>query len=384
MADDQTDQQSTDDSGSSDNNGVTLNPDQIMQLISQAYASTPPASPYRAAQPPPPLPQQPPAMQQAPPPPQMQPPKPQAPPQQPPTPQPQVNKVVRETSEEPGKQPPNVWQQIYAALQQQNPGASPKQLLYSMKLFKDAGAFDTYSKALEGKKTETTTTTKSGQQGANGKTVEEQLYASLLRQGMTPAQAAQVVQQQRGVSADQVGAKEKAKQEADLGVKKEAAQPKAEQAMYTLEENADDALSIVKTVKGQSGFWTTGLASSLTKSIPGTPAFDLRANIEKLQSRLGLDTLQEIKNSSPNGSALGRVTNYEMGILVKAKENLDQAQSESQFKAALDDLATKVKNSKKHVAEAYKETYGGGSSGGSNSDQGSAPAQSKSVNWNDL
>ncbi len=179
----------------------------------------------------------------------------------------------------------------------------------------------------------------------------------------------QLQQMQNRAKVEEAGAIETAKKTADLAAKKEAAQPKAESTMNRLVDNADDALKTIDDVSGKADAWTTGFVGSVARHVPGTDAYDLAANVERLQSRLGLDTLQEIKDSSPNGSALGRVTNYEMGILVKAKENLDQAQSPSQFKAALADLKTKVANSKKHVREAYDETYGDKASAASGLDK---------------
>ncbi len=156
------------------------------------------------------------------------------------------------------------------------------------------------------------------------------------------------------------GVIEQNKKQADADVKKQEAQPKAQAQLTSFLDNETDAQKTIDDVAKQSNAWTTGFMGGVGKHVPGTPAYDLAANVSRLQSRLGLDTLSELKNNSPNGSALGRVTNYEMGILVNAKANLDQAQSKSQFDAALQDLKVKIANSKKHVKEAYDETYGGG------------------------
>ncbi len=174
---------------------------------------------------------------------------------------------------------------------------------------------------------------------------------------------------------------EKNKKEADAQVKHQEAQPKAKAAVSSFVDNETDAQKTIDSVLKQSNDWTTGFAGGIGKHVPGTPAYDLAANVSRLQARLGLDTLQELKTNSPTGSALGRVTNYEMGILVNAKANLDQAQSKSQFEAALKDLKVKVENSKKHVQEAYAETYG--EEGSKNQMQDAAPAASKTVDFND-
>lgn len=262
-------------------------------------------------------------------------------------------------SQRPEMQPLSI-QSVAQSIYKNNPNISPEGFISALERFQPV--FDQQSKLQLAQLR--------AQHMGGGGGIENALYQDALKKGMTPEQAAEVASKYKRAGADEAGSVQKAKEEAKLGVKTEAAEPKARQTMERMSSNADDAKAAVDMALKQSSDWTTGFAGNVGKHIPGTPAFDLAANLDRLQSRLGLDTLQEIKDSSPTGSALGRVTNYEMGILVKAKENLDQAQSRPQFEAALKDLKIKLDNSKKHVKDAYEETY-------SNKKQASEPSTSQ-------
>jgi hypothetical protein len=233
-------------------------------------------------------------------------------------------------------------QDAWKTLTEQNPKATTQQKWATIQAMAKTGVFKT----------------KAAAEGLTG--VEGALYQDAIKRGMSPTAAAEEAAKYKRAGSAEVAATELAKKEADTKAKTEANQPKAKQTMERMTENADDMKNALAAIRKQSGAWTTGMFGKLFSALPGTEAYNLHANLERLTSRLGLDTLQEIKDSSPNGSALGRVTNYEMGLLVKAKENLDQAQSEDQFNAALDDLETKIANSKKHIQAAYEETYGKG------------------------
>lgn len=74
------------------------------------------------------------------------------------------------------------------------------------------------------------------------------------------------------------------------------------------------------------GKGTAGVGSYLS-IIPGTSAKELSTVLGTIKARLGFDQLQQMRNASPTGGALGQVSNRELASLEGALSSLDQALS---------------------------------------------------------
>lgn len=335
-----------------DDSDYTNQPNPVISQLIQALHSSSPSfqSPYQQTraysppqQPPMPRPQQQPAPQMQPQ--QMQ--RPQMAQQQPP--QPEVEKVTRETQQEGGEQ--NVWQKIYSALQDQNPGATPKQLLYSMKLFKDSGAFEIYGKQ-SGKTTETTTTSKSGGDWSKtGKTVDEQLYASLIKNGLQPTDAARIVQESRGTGVGTAGEKEAAKQKAitDAIAGKESASAigkarGAEEISYAKMQAGMPGIE--KAIKSLSN-----LANTANYTIPQELLADSRRQLGLSVSQGAIDAAQyeSVLNNIllPRLRSIfgARVTNFDVTAAAKMLGNpkLSPPEKQVQLQSFIDQAIENVK-----------------------------------------
>ena len=95
---------------------------------------------------------------------------------------------------------------------------------------------------------------------------------------------------------------------------------------------AELSITKLEKIKGQAGITTTGILGKFLGFVPGRKAFDLKANIETLKGRLGLDRLMAMKENSARGaSGLGQLSEKELDLLVAYVSNLDNAQSEEQF-----------------------------------------------------
>lgn len=115
---------------------------------------------------------------------------------------------------------------------------------------------------------------------------------------------------------------------------------------------------VTNEVRDQAGMMTTGFGGALTRSIPGTPAADLAANLETLQAAAGFEKLQEMRDNSPTGGALGSVTERELALLQATWGSLNQSQSQEQFKRNLDRFQEQVRDSWNRVDAAYERDYG--------------------------
>lgn len=122
--------------------------------------------------------------------------------------------------------------------------------------------------------------------------------------------------------------------EADVAAAEEQAAGQRNQQLIAADlvvEDIDHALNL-------AGDWTTGLLGAGVRLIPGTPAADLAATLNTIESNVAFDALQEMRNNSPTGGALGAVTERELELLSSTLGSLKQSQSEAQFRRNLERL----------------------------------------------
>lgn len=331
---------------------------QLIAALQSSHPTTPPQSPFQAAnpqptQPPPQAPQRPVSPQ-----PQMQP---------PPANQPQPGKVLDQASgayvspktaenvawtrtqgdklnqqdqaAEQNSQPQNQWQQIYAALKKQNPQAQPQQLLMSMKAYKESGAFYIYSK------------------NAVGKTVEEQVYNSLIKTGMSATDAADQVQKLRGISPEASGEKETAKNKADISAEAE----KQSQSVIGKARGTEE-VSYAKMQAGMPGLEKainslSNLASTANYTIPqnlladarrqaGLPVGQGAIDSAQYESVLNNILLPRLRSIFP-----GRVTNFDVQAAAKMLGNskLSPPEKQAQLRSFIDQATVNVESEGKTV-----------------------------------
>lgn len=109
---------------------------------------------------------------------------------------------------------------------------------------------------------------------------------------------------------------------------------KAEQRKQAAEASANNVLSAVSDAKNLVGVNTAGLGSSLA-SIPGTDARNLSSKLETIKANLGFDRLQQMRDMSPTGGALGAVAVQELTALQSTVASLDQGQSRAELTKSL-------------------------------------------------
>ena len=92
----------------------------------------------------------------------------------------------------------------------------------------------------------------------------------------------------------------------------------------------------------------TGFVGNLTSNIGGTPQYDLNALLDTVRANIGFAALQEMRNNSPTGGALGQVSEFENRLLQATQGNLALGQTEEQLRRNLG-----------RVREFYNEVLGG-------------------------
>ena len=94
-------------------------------------------------------------------------------------------------------------------------------------------------------------------------------------------------------------------------------------------------LGRIQSLISESKLPVTGAFGSLLKGLPGTNAYDVSALIQTVAGNIGFDRLQQMRDASPTGGALGAINTIELTTLQSVLGSLDQAQSQEQFEANL-------------------------------------------------
>lgn len=82
----------------------------------------------------------------------------------------------------------------------------------------------------------------------------------------------------------------------------------------------------------------TGPGAALTQGIPGFPAFNTKQLTDTIRANVGFDRLQQMREASPTGGALGAVSEFENRLLQATLGNLELSQDLPQLQRNLERL----------------------------------------------
>jgi hypothetical protein len=157
-----------------------------------------------------------------------------------------------------------------------------------------------------------------------------------------------------GAISEQEVAKAEGKREGEL----KTTRTKMETTLSAKDSQLELMNELIDEAKGQAGAWTTGFLGGTTQFIPGTPAHNLNNTLNTIRANVGFDKLQEMRDSSPTGGALGQVSEQENKLLQSVFGALEQSQTKDQFKKNLDRVKKQVRKSWDRVEKAYELDYG--------------------------
>lgn len=129
--------------------------------------------------------------------------------------------------------------------------------------------------------------------------------------------------------------------------------PKLERALRSYEIKDKSVNYFIDTAMKQAGPWTTGFVGNVGSFVAGTPAHDLSKTLTAIRANLGFETLQDMRDNSPTGGALGQVTEMELELLQSAWGSVLQSQSEEQLKSNL----AHVKQIKAEFLQLKRDAY---------------------------
>lgn len=144
-------------------------------------------------------------------------------------------------------------------------------------------------------------------------------------------------------------------------VKNKGVQSKIENSIGTAKQKMDLMLEDIDKAIEQSSKSNTGVIGRMN---PLQGSQDFKATLKSLQARIGFDELQEMRNNSPTGGALGQVSEREIDFLQRLKGSIDTIQSEGQLDGNLERIKGEIQASYARVLAAYEKDKAAGLFGG--------------------
>lgn len=133
--------------------------------------------------------------------------------------------------------------------------------------------------------------------------------------------------------------------------------PMAKTKLHASKAKFGRTSEIAQTLQADEDLWAAvGLGQPISQ-IPGTEGARVRAKIANLKARLRLDTLQDLRDNSKTGGAVGNVSNYEQNILADYIESLDADLAPEDFREALQNVIDHFDGLGERIEMAFYETY---------------------------
>lgn len=139
--------------------------------------------------------------------------------------------------------------------------------------------------------------------------------------------------------------------------KREAVLPQATSAIQGFESKSDKFIADLKALRDDPGLENiTGAIYGRTGSVTreGSRA---QALYDKVVAKGGFQALQDLRDASKTGGALGNVSNTEGSQLKASFAAIDRRQSAEDVRAAIDQAIADIEGSKARMREAYDQTY---------------------------
>jgi hypothetical protein len=139
--------------------------------------------------------------------------------------------------------------------------------------------------------------------------------------------------------------------------KREAAYPQATTAVKAIEKSTDSLITDLKALRDHPGLDSiTGVAAGRLPAITSNGRV-AQAIYDKIVAKGGFQVLQDMRDASKTGGALGNVSDKEGSQLKSAFAAIDRKQDASDVRKALDEAISSAQASKARVREQYDMTY---------------------------
>lgn len=140
--------------------------------------------------------------------------------------------------------------------------------------------------------------------------------------------------------------------------KREAAYPQATSVIKGFESKSDNFVKDLKTLRDHPGLnEITGILAGRVGTALSDDGRAALALYNKVAAKGGFQALQDLRDASKTGGALGNVSNQEGKQLAASFAAIDRTQNAKDVRAALDQAIGDVEGAKTRMREAYDTTY---------------------------
>jgi hypothetical protein len=133
--------------------------------------------------------------------------------------------------------------------------------------------------------------------------------------------------------------------------------PALQRALQSKELSESFIQPKIDSVLARANEFNTGFGGAIGSLVPGSPAYDLKVDIDTLLANAGFDKLQQMRDNSPTGGALGQVSERELALLQAAQQAIYQSQTKEQLQKNLKAFQEQRLKSLQAVREAYIQDY---------------------------
>ena len=135
--------------------------------------------------------------------------------------------------------------------------------------------------------------------------------------------------------------------------------PAAKSSVDTTLGDIDAQIARIKNLKEHKGlpYITGGIMGRIGST--GEQATSAQADLDQIIAKAGFDALQQMRNSSPTGGALGNVSDREGKRLEASAAAMSQAQGTKAFREKLDRFTADLERAKKSIKSAFDAQYPG-------------------------
>ena len=192
--------------------------------------------------------------------------------------------------------------------------------------------------------------------------MEDKAAGRRISQGQLDVSKGQLGVAQRNAAVNEAA---EARQAANVGApippkdrqKRDAAFPQASAGLRGAVNEIDTLradLLALRALPGLAGI--TGAIEGRLPSLKGSSSL-AQAKLDKILARGQFRELQNMRNNSPTGGALGAISDRENASLRSAFASLDQRQELADFQKAIDDAVAQLDFSKGNITQAFDDTY---------------------------
>jgi len=148
--------------------------------------------------------------------------------------------------------------------------------------------------------------------------------------------------------------------------KREASFPQATSAVKAIETKSDSFIKDLEKLRNHPGLsQITGLVQGRLPAVT-SEGRAAQALYDKIVAKGGFQALQDLRDASKTGGALGNVSNQEGKQLTASFAAIDRRQNAKDVQAAIDQAIDDVKGTKTRVREAFDDTYSYRNNAGTN------------------